>query len=167
MIETRFTYSIMRKWEQQDKKLWWTKLPDSPLASRTGKRTIDVLACWKRNFIAMEWKLRKNERSFPINRVSEQQIRTLQIIQQAGGISLIVIGTYLGPRNKHLHIFTVHSWLIAVDKAKENGQKSIKLSLSHDRQRGCFYCTAKNGIWNIGQLQSAINSLINIERIIE
>ena len=107
----------------------------------------------------MEWKLRKNKRGFPINRVSEQQIQTLRTIQWAGGISFIIIGTYLGPRNKHLHIFTLDSWLAAVDKAKEDGRKSIVLSLMSQQQE-CFYCIAKNGVWDIQQLQSVIERLI-------
>jgi len=156
VTETRFIYSVLRKLSDDD--FWWVKLPDSPQAARTGKRTIDVLACLQGKFIGMEWKLRKNTRAFPITRVSTQQLITLKNIVDAGGIGLIVIGTYLNSREKFLDIFTYQGWLTILREAKKYNQKSIMLPLAWTLHHAFIH--ANGDKWDATEIKNRIIGLI-------
>ncbi len=129
MTETQFTRAVLQNWHRQLPSLWWYKIPDNPryMQSYSNERAVDVVACLDGVMVGMEWKLQRNERAMPIDRVRDGQITTLKAIEQAGGTGLLVVGVYMGAHNKHLYAIPIEAWELAVKTAQ---RKSIRLQES-------------------------------------
>lgn len=131
MNETTFTRQVMKNWQRQRPyMLWYHKIADPTLGQKyTNERAIDVVVCFNGHFIGMEWKLKKDERAFPIKRVRDGQVKTLCDIEVAGGKGFIMIGVYLATGVKYVYAIPISRWNEQV--AKTTDRKSIRLE-------GCF-----------------------------
>ena len=154
--ETLFTKQVMDNWYRQRLDiLWFHKIADPTFGPRkTQARAIDVVACFKGIFIGMEWKLIKNTRAFPINRIRDNQVKTLCNIEVAGGVGLIMIAVYLPSRIKYIYAVPIKKWNQAVRCATK---KSIKLDDVFIKYRFDIKQVGKYKHWDMKIVESYIN----------
>lgn len=81
----------------------------------------------------MEWKIKKDGRAFPINRVRMEQIKTLCDIEIAGGVGFLAIVVYKGPQDKCVYMIPVAVWNAEVKLTF--GRKSIRIEEQFDEYR--------------------------------
>jgi len=113
MNEAIITRQIMQNWKrQQINLLFWHKIADPTIGGDvTNARAVDVVACFNGVFIGMEFKIKKDDRAFPMKRIRTGQINTLCDIEKAGGVGLLMVVVYKGPYNKCVYAIPVHRWL--------------------------------------------------------
>lgn len=128
MNETTFTRQVMQNWQRQKpNSLWFHKIADPTYGQAyTQTRAVDVIACYKGKVVGIEWKLIKNKKSIPLDRIRESQIKTLFDIKLVGGFGFIAIGVYNSTKDKSVYFIPIQDWCKAVKKEKK---KSIKLSV--------------------------------------
>ena len=127
MRETEIIRQLMQNWKRQrPDMLWWHKIADPRFGGHvTNERAVDVIACFQGICVGMEWKLKKDTRAFPLNRVRLGQLETLCDIHLASGVALLMIVEYITPQNKCLYAIPVDRWNCEV--AKITDRKSIRL----------------------------------------
>lgn len=128
MKETEATRHMMKNWQKQQPDLWFHKIADSRHGIATGDRAIDVVACLKGKFIGLEFKLVKRGLSLPIKSIRNNQLETLERINETGGEGLLIIIRDFGGTKKHAYALYPMEWKVAVQVAERAGKKSVKLS---------------------------------------
>jgi len=163
MNETTITKQIMSNWQRQHPDSWWWKIPDymRPNSNYSNDRAVDVVACYDGTFVGIEWKLKKDNRAFPLKRVRDGQVKTLCDIEVAGGVGLLVIAVYVGPDDKCAYVIPVAQWNTEAREAHEAGRKSIRVEevFPHckvkPRRAGAYVH------WDFRLIEEAINAAKN------
>ena len=129
MNETTITKQIMSNWQRQHSDLWFWKIPDytRPGYGYSNDRAVDVVICCDGAFVGMEWKLKKDNRAFPLKRIRDGQIKTLCDIEIAGGTGFLMIAVYLSPHDKCVYAIPIKQWNKEAKEVHETGRKSIRI----------------------------------------
>lgn len=125
--ESTFANEIKRSFDRISKQepLFYLKIPDSFGMERfTSVKFFDAFVVNKSNFIAIEYKLVKGTTSFSFNRVREIQEAALWSINEAGGISYIIIN-YRKQKFNVAFAFYIHDYLNIKEIYLKQGRKSI------------------------------------------
>lgn len=127
MNEATITRQVMENWKRQRSDLWCWKVPDymRPGTNYSNDRAVDVIACFDGVCVGIEWKIKKDDRAFPIKKIREGQIKTLCDIEVAGGVGLIAIAVYKGPKDKCVYLIPISCWNQAVKATTD--RKSIRI----------------------------------------
>jgi len=167
MNETISTTQFMKDWQRQRSDLlWWFKIPDHsrPMAAAniSGKRAVDVIACYNGLLIGMEWKLKKDKRAIPCRRVRINQIETLCNIEVAGGLGLLMIMVYLGPRDKAVYAIPIAEWNKQTQLIYEkSNRKSIRIEEIFPQYKMLQHQIGQYKHWDITLLKEFINNAKN------
>lgn len=152
MKETEATRHMMKNWQRQQPDLWFHKIADSRHGTATGDRAIDVVACLRGRFIGLEFKLVKRGLSIPIKSVRDNQIATLQAINNAGGLGFLIIICCFSGTNKYAYAIEPHVWQAFVDIAEK---KSIKLN-EFDECRFDYIRKGRQLNWDMSLIEISI-----------
>ncbi len=170
MNETTIMRQIMKNWQrQQPGLLWWYKIPDyMPFQHNTpNARAVDIIACYNGICVGMEWKIKKDDRAFPINRVRMEQIKTLCDIEVAGGVGFLAIAVYKGPHDKCVYIIPISRWNSEVafikNEQKINNtlikpRKSIRIEEVFDDYRIKPIRVGSFVHWNMKQIEKIVDA---------
>jgi penicillin-binding protein-related factor A (putative recombinase) len=113
MKEATIIKQVMDNWKRQHPyRLWAFKVPDYShyYSNHSNNRAVDVLACYDGVFVGMEWKIKKDKRAFPFDRVRDNQVQALCDIGVAGGVGLLMIVVYHGPQDKYAYAIPIEVW---------------------------------------------------------
>lgn len=116
----------MNSWAKKTKlNLVWYKIPDAATQyTSTHKRFVDVIASCNGTFLAIEWKLMKSKRGFPIRSIADNQIDVLSRVADSGGLGYLAIAQWLSRTEKNVFMIPVNKWIQAVEQEE---RKSIRL----------------------------------------
>jgi recombination protein U len=141
--------------------LWYHKIADPTFGGDvTGGRAVDVVACYDGIFIGMEWKLKKDDRAFPIKRVRDGQVATLCDIEVAGGVGLLMIAKYKGPKDKCVYIIPIAQWNSAVRMAIKDGRKSVRVEELFENCRTGTQRTGAYTHWDMQFIERMVHRVI-------
>ena len=118
----------MKNWERQHpNRLWWWKIPDytRPGAGYSNDRAVDVVACYNGVFVGIEFKIKKDDRAFPMNRIRDGQVKTLCDLEVAGGVGVIAIVVYKDKHDKCVYLIPIAEWNKEVKLTTD--RKSIRI----------------------------------------
>lgn len=148
----------MADWQRQGRAdLWFWKIPDytRPGYGYSNDRAVDVVACYRGMFVGLEWKLQKNDRALPIDRVREGQVETLLVIEACGGVGLLMVAVYKGARDKCVYAIPIREWVQAV--ACESS-KSIRIAERFPHRRIDQFRSGSFVHWNMKPVEELINA---------
>lgn len=157
MNETTITRQVMQNWQRQRGSLiWYHKIADPTFGGDvTNERAVDVVACYKGTFVGIEWKLKKDDRAFPLKRVRLGQVQTLCDIEAAGGVGLLAIAVYNGPYDKCVYMIPIQYWNNAVNAITDRKSIRIEEAFPHwkvePRRVGSFVH------WNLQPIEDLIH----------
>ena len=157
MNETTFTRQFMQNWQRQHPELlWWHKIADPTYGGNvTHSRAVDVIACFKGVCVGLEWKLKKDDRAFPLDKVRDGQICTLLDIEKAGGVGFVMIAVYKGSRDKHVYMIPIKQWIEITSQIKT--RKSVRLELAFARWRVEIDYSSSHANWNASKIEKRAN----------
>lgn len=156
--ETTFTRQFMQNWQRQRPDLlYYHKIADPTFGGDvTGARAVDVVACFCGVFVGMEWKLKRDNRAFPLKRVRIGQIKTLCDIEVALGFGYLMVAVYNGPRDKYVYAIPIKRWNEEVERLKK-GSKSIRIEEVFDDCRIEMYRAGSYLIWDTAQIEKELD----------
>lgn len=156
MNETTITRQVMQNWQRQRcSRLWWHKIADPTFGGDvTNERAVDVVGCLDGVMFGMEWKIKKDDRALPLNRVRLGQLETLRQIEASGGVGLLMIAVYKGPHDKCVYAVPIWAWDNATKAITD--RKSIRIEEAFP---ACRIETRRQGSyvhWNLMKVEELI-----------
>lgn len=133
MKEKDVTRQFMQQWKEDDPSLFWYKIPDFPKSMIVGdsrvrfspEKPFDVIVCWGRRFLAIEWKIHKGSGAIPCDAVRKNQIDALIEVENADGHGCIAIA-HFHKSTKQIFVLPASAWVDCV-KSVILTRKSIPL----------------------------------------
>ena len=162
MNETTITTQIMKKWQAANpNRIWFHKIGDPAVAgSISAQRAVDIIGCFDGVLFAMEWKIKKNNRSFPFKKIRMNQIETLCDVSIAGGLGMIVIATYVSTKEKYIHAIPISIWNKTINNyVKTSTQKSINIEKHFDSCRIECRKSGNRDVWDMSSIETELNNL--------
>jgi len=124
MNEAHMIQAVCKTWKKHQPTLWVMKIPDyfRPGADYSNDRAVDTMVCYFGQFVGIEWKILKSKtvERFKATKMRDSQINTLDAINKAGGIGLLIIAVYRDATHKHFYVFTIDEWLDAVANSEND-----------------------------------------------
>lgn len=161
MRETEITNQITKSWRRaRSGAIWCHKIADPRYGLDTGTRAVDVIACWDGIAVGLEFKIVTKTNSQELRKVRESQLNGLEDIEHAGGVGLLVIVRYKGPRDKCAYAVSVDRWRKAVKAARDNGRSSVLLDEFEDCKFGQKW---RSGLldWETNKIQERVDAVIH------
>lgn len=132
MNEATFSRNFMKAWQEHCGCLFSHKVADVPMTWMSDKkhvklpRAVDYFVCLNGRFLAIEWKLHKTTAAIPLTKVRDEQIKTLQQVERAGGTGLLAIGHYCSSGSA-VYVLGVDDWTCLDIRARVEDRRSIPL----------------------------------------
>jgi hypothetical protein len=161
MRETEITNQITKSWRRAvSDAIWCHKIADPRYGLDTGTRAVDVISCWNGITVGLEFKIVTKTNSQELRKVRESQLNGLEDIERAGGVGLLIIVHYKGPRDKCAYAVPVDRWRAAARAAKDTGRSSVSLSEFEDCRFGQKW---RSGMldWETEKIQERVDAVIH------